>query len=85
MILFFLLSLIFSDYAKSNYWLKIEIYWQGLGGRPEVSGITNLSLSVIPMNELDTRNNGREKITNEIYKSVWLLDIRSACGHRGVW
>ena len=53
LILFFLLSLIFSDSAKANYWLIIGTYRQGPGGRPEVSGITSLSLDSITMKNLN--------------------------------
>jgi len=34
---------------------------QGTGGRPEVSGITSLTLKSIPMNGLDTCNKAGEK------------------------
>ena len=56
LILFFLFSLIFSGYAKANYWLIIGTYRQGPGGRPEVSGITSPSLHSIPMKDLETCN-----------------------------
>ena len=64
LILFFLFSLIFSDSAKSNYWLIIGTYRQGPGRRPEVSGITSPSLHSIPMKDLDTCNKSGEKIIN---------------------
>jgi len=83
LILFFLLSLIFSDSAKANYWLVIGTYRQGPGRRPEVSGITSPSLHSIPMKDLDTCNKAGEKITNEIYKPVWQFDSRWPCVIRG--
>ena len=78
-ILVFLFSLIFSDYAKANYWLIIGTYRQGPGARPEVSGITSPSLHSIPMKNLDTCNKAGEKISNEIYKPVWQFDSRWTC------
>ena len=53
LILFFLFSLIFSGSAKADYWLIIGTYRQGPGGRPEVSGITSLSLDSITMKNLN--------------------------------
>ena len=53
LILFFLFTLIFTGSAKANYWLIIGTYRQGPGGRPEVSGITSLSLDSITMKNLD--------------------------------
>ena len=82
-ILFFLFSLIFSDYVKANYLLIIGTYRQGPGGRPEVSGITSPSLHSIPMRDLDTCNKAGEKITNEIYKLVWQFDSRRTCVFAG--
>ena len=72
--LFFLFSLIFSNSAKANYWLIIGTYRQGPGRRPEVSGITSPSLHSIPMKDLDACNKAGEKITNEIYKTVWQFE-----------
>ena len=69
-ILFFLLSLFFSESLKANYWLIIGTYRQGPGGRPEVSGITSPSLHSIPMKDLTTCNKAGEQITNDIYKPV---------------
>ena len=79
LILFFLFSLIFSDYVKANYRLIIGTYRQGPGRRPEVSGITSPSLHSIPMKDLDTCNKAGEKITNEIYKPIWQFDSRWTC------
>jgi len=81
--IFFLFSLIFSDFAKASYLLVIGTYRQGPGRRPEVSGITSPSLHSIPMKDLDTCNKAGEKITNEIYKPVWQLDSRWTCVFRG--
>ena len=61
LILYFLFSLIFSDYAKADYWLIIGTYRQGTGGRPEVSWITSRSIYSIPMRGLDTCNKSGEK------------------------
>ena len=83
LILFFLFSLIFSDYAKADYWLIIGTYRQGSGRRPEVSGITSPSLHSIPMKDLETCNKAGEKITNEIYKPVWQFDSRWTCVFSG--
>ena len=83
LILFFLLSLIFSDSAKANYWLIIGTYRQGPGRRPEVSGITSPSLHSIPMKDLDACNKAGEQITNEIYKPVWQFDSSWTCVFRG--
>ena len=83
LILFFLFSLIFSDYANANYWLVIGTYRQGSGRRPEVSGITSPSLHSIPMKDLNTCNKAGEKITNEIYKPVWQFDSRWTCVFSG--
>tara|TARA_Y100000991_G_scaffold193145_1_gene161054 strand:+ start:430 stop:702 length:273 start_codon:yes stop_codon:yes gene_type:complete len=83
LILFFLFSLIFSDYARANYWLIIGTYRQGSGRRPEVSGITSPSLHSIPMKDLNTCNKAGEKITNEIYKPVWQFDSRWTCVFSG--
>ena len=76
LILFFLFSLIFSGSAKANYWLVIGTYRQGPGGRPEVSGITSLLLHSIPSKDLQTCNATEEKITNEIYKTVWQFNSK---------
>ena len=83
LILIFLFPLIFSDYAKADYWLIIGTYRQGPGRRPEVSGITSPSLNSIPMKDLDTCNKAGEKITNEIYKPVWQFDSRWTCVFEG--
>ena len=83
LILFFLISLIFSGSTKANYLLIIGTYKQGPGGSPEVSGITNISSDFIPMKDLDTCNKAGEKITNEIYKPVWQFDSRWTCVFRG--
>ena len=83
LILFFLFSLILSDYAKASYYLIIGTYRQGPGRRPEVSGITSPSLHSIPMKDLDTCNKAGEKITNEIYKPVWQFDSRWTCVFSG--
>ncbi len=83
LILFFLLPLIFADYAKADYWLIIGTYRQGPGRRPEVSGITSPSLHSIPMKDLDSCNKAGEKITNEIYQPVWQFDSRWTCVFRG--
>ena len=79
LILFFLCSLIYSDYANAKYWLIIGTYRQGSGRRPEVSGITSPSLHSIPMKDLDTCKKAGEKITNEIYQPVWQFDSRWTC------
>jgi len=82
--LIFLFSiLIFSDYAKANYWLVIGTYRQGPGGRPEVSGITSPSLHSIPMNDLDTCEEAGKKITSIIYKPVWQFDSKWTCVFSG--
>ena len=65
-ILFFLFPLIFTDYAKADYWLIIGTYRQGPGGRPEVSGITSPSLHSIRMKDMDTCKKAGEKIIKEI-------------------
>ena len=78
-ILFFLFPVIFSDYAKANYFLIIGTYRQGPGRRPEVSGITSPSLLSIPMKDLDTCIKAGEKITNEIYKPVLQFDSKWTC------
>ena len=83
LILFFLLSLIFTDSAKAKYWLIIGTYRQGPGRRPEVSGITSPSLHSIPMKDLDSCNKAGEKITNEIYKPVWQFDSKWTCVFTG--
>ena len=83
LILFFLLPLIFADYAKADYWLIIGTYRQGPGRRPEVSGITSPSLHSIPMKDLDSCNKAGEKITNEIYRPVWQFDSRWTCVFSG--
>ena len=83
LILFFLLHLVFSDYAKAEYLLIIGTYRQGPGRRPEVSGITSPSLHSIPIKDLDTCNKAGEKITNEIYKPVWQFDSRWTCVFSG--
>ena len=82
-ILFFLISLIFSNSAKAKYWLIIGTYRQGSGSRPEVSGITSPSLHSIPMKDLDSYNEAGEKITNEIYKPVWQFDSKWTCVYSG--
>ena len=73
----------YSNSAKANYWLIIGTYRQGPGGRPEVSGITSPSLHSIPMSDLDTCNKAGEKITNEIFKPVWLFDSNWTCVFSG--
>ena len=73
----------YSNSAISNYWLIIGTYRQGPGGRPEVSGITSPSLHSIPMSDLDTCNKAGEKITNEIFKPVWLFDSKWTCVFSG--
>ena len=82
-LIFFLSSLIISDYVKANYQLIIGTYRQGPGRRPEVSGITSPSLHSIPMKDLEICNKAGEKITNEIYKPVWQFDSRWTCVFRG--
>ena len=62
LILFFLFSIVFSDSAKTNYWLIIGTYRQGPGGRPEVSGITSPSLHSIPMKDLETCKKAGKKL-----------------------
>ena len=79
----FLLSILFSDFAKANYWLIIGTYRQGPGSRPEVSGITSPSLHSIPMKDLDTCKKAGVKITNEIYKPVWQFDSKWTCVFSG--
>ena len=82
--LIFLFSiLVFSDYAKANYWLVIGTYRQGPGGRPEVSGITSPSLHSIPMNDLDTCEEAGKQITRIIYKPVWQFDSKWTCVFSG--
>ena len=73
----------YSNSAKANYRLIIGTYRQGPGGRPEVSGITSPSLHSIPMSDLDTCNKAGEKITNEIFKPVWLFDSKWTCVFSG--
>ena len=65
LILFFIFSLIFSGSARANYWLIIGTYRQGPGGRPEVRGITILSLNSIHMKEIAICNKAGKKVTNE--------------------
>ena len=82
--IFFISSLlIFSNSAKSDYFLVIGTYRQGPGGRPEVSGITSPSLHSIPMNDLDTCKKAGEQITNQIYKPVWQFDSKWTCVFSG--
>ena len=83
LILFFLFSLIFSGSAKANYWLIIGTFRQGPGWRPEISGITSLSLNSIPMKNLEACNKSGEKITNVIYKPAWQFDSRWTCVFTG--
>ena len=64
------------NFVKDNYWLIIETYRQGPGGRPELSGITIPSLHSIPMRVLDTCNNAGKKITDEIYEPFWQFDSK---------
>ena len=75
--------LLFSDSAKSDYWLVIGTYRQGPGGRPEVSGITSPSLHSIPMSDLDTCKKAGLQITNQIYKPVWQFDSKWTCVFSG--
>ena len=82
-LLLFFSQLFFYDSVKAKYWLIIGTYRQGVGRRPEVSGITSPSLHSIPMKDLDTCNKAGEKITNEIYKPVWQFDSRWTCVFRG--
>ena len=82
--LLFLFSLsFFPDSLKANYWLIIGTYRQGPGSRPEVSGITSPSLHSIPMKDIDTCNKAGEKISNEIYKTVWQFDSKWTCVFSG--
>ena len=78
--IFFIFSLfLFSDSAKSDYWLVIGTYRQGPGRRPEVSGITSPTLHSIPMETLDNCKKAGEIITKEIYKPVWQFDSKWIC------
>ena len=82
--IYFIFSLLlFSDSAKSDYWLVIGTYRQGPGGRPEVSGITSPSLHSIPMSDLDTCKKAGLQITNQIYKPVWQFDSKWTCVFSG--
>ena len=83
LILFFLISLIFSDSVKANYWLIIGTYRQEPGWRPEFSGITSPSLHSIPMKNFDTCKKAGEKSTNEIYNPVWQFGSRWTGVFRG--
>ena len=83
LVLYFLFPLIFTDFAKADYWLIIGTYRQGPGRRPEVSGITSPSLHSIRMKDLDSCNKAGEKITNDIYIPVWQFDSRWTCVFRG--
>ena len=82
-LLLFSVLITFSESAKANYWLVIGTYRQGLGGRPEVSGITSPSLHSIPMVNLDTCKKAGEKIIKEIYKPVWQFDGEWTCVYSG--
>ena len=75
----FLILICSSNYVRANYWLVIGTYRQGPGGRPEVSGITSPSLHSIPMKDMNTCKKAGEKISNEIYKTVWQFDSRWTC------
>ncbi len=83
-ILFLVSLFIFSDSVNANYWLVIETYRQGPGGRPEVSGITSPSLHSIPMQDLETCTKAGEMISNKIYKPVWQFDSKWTCVFSGV-
>ena len=64
---------------QASYWLVIGSYRQGPGSRPEVSGITSPSIYAIPMKSLSACKKAGEKISNDIYKPVWMLDNRWTC------
>ena len=83
-ILVFVSIFIFSDAVKANYWLVIGTYRQGPGRRPEVSGITSTTLHTIPMSDIDTCEKAGNKISKEIYKSVWQFDNKWACIYGGI-
>ena len=83
LILIFLFSIIFSDYARANYLLIIGTYRQGPGRRPEVSGITSPSLHSIQLKVLETCRNAGEQIAKEIYRPVWKFDSKWTCVFTG--
>ncbi len=65
--------------ANASYWLVIGSYRQGPGARPQVSGITSPSINAIPMKSLSACEKAGKKITEAIYKPVWMLDNRWIC------
>ncbi len=65
--------------ANASYWLVIGSYRQGPGARPQVSGITSPSIYAIPMKSLAACEKAGKKITDTIYKPVWMLDNRWIC------
>ena len=65
--------------ANADYWLVIGSYRQGPGARPQVSGITSPSIYAIPMKSLAACEKAGEKITEKIYKPVWMLDNKWVC------
>ncbi len=69
--------------AFANYWLVIGSYRQGPGARPQISGITSPSIYAIPMKSLESCEKAGQKITNEIYKPVWMLDNKWTCISEG--
>ena len=69
--------------AKASYWLVIGSYRQGPGSRPQVSGITSPTIYAIPMNSLEACEKAGKKISNDIYKPVWMLDNRWTCINEG--
>ena len=73
----------FQNEVKASYWLVIGSYRQGPGARPQVSGITSPSIYAIPMKSLDSCEEAGRKITNDIYKPVWMLDNRWTCINEG--
>ena len=80
---FFLFLLSFSESVKANYRLIIGTYRQGLGSRPEVSGITSPSLHSIQMKDLNTCRKAGEQIAKEIYRPVWQFDSKWICIFNG--
>ena len=65
--------------AKANYWLVIGSDRQGLGGKPQVSGITSPTLFAIPIGTEKMCIEAGKKIENEIYKPVWQFDSKWTC------
>ncbi len=65
--------------VKADYWLVIGSYRQGLGGKPQVSGITSPSLFAIPIGTKKLCMEAGRKIEEDIYKPVWQFDSKWTC------